>query len=131
MPERQQPARTTQHQATATSAWTRSSEIACGLKSLESLHAPSIRTTRTAPEALHEYAAQTERWQFNIYNRLSFWLKCPPNASPLMSSGQENLQVGTYVKRVKDADRHSDEVGGDHGYHLFNVARPAPGPGWW
>jgi hypothetical protein len=71
---------------------------------------------------VREYVAQPEQWRFNTYNRLSFWLKCPPNASPLTQSGQENLQVGTYVKRVKGADRHSDEAGGDHGYHLFNVA---------
>jgi len=71
---------------------------------------------------VREYVARPERWQFNTYNRLSFWLKCPANAAPLMQSGQENLQVGTYVKRIKNADRHSDEAGGDHGYHHFNVA---------
>ena len=39
-----------------------------------------------------------------------------------MEKGQENVQVGTYVKRIASADRRSDESGGDHGYHLFNLA---------
>lgn len=69
-----------------------------------------------------QYVAHPDQWQFNTFNRLSFWVKCPRNAPPLMENGQENVQVGTYVKRIASADRRSDESGGDHGYHLFNLA---------
>ncbi len=69
-----------------------------------------------------EYVARPGQWRFNIYNRLSFWIKCPPNAAPLRRTGQENIQFGTYVKRVRDADRRSDETGGNHGYHHLNLA---------
>jgi hypothetical protein len=69
-----------------------------------------------------EYVARPDAWRFNTFNRLSFWIQSPPEAAPLHRNGQENIQVGTYVKRVKDADRRSDETGGGHWYHHLNVA---------
>jgi hypothetical protein len=68
------------------------------------------------------YVAEPGKWRWNTYNRLSFWIKAPANGFRLLETGQENVQVGTYVKRVKDPDARSDEAGGDHGYHHFNVA---------
>lgn len=69
-----------------------------------------------------EYVSQPEKWRFNTYNRLSFWLKSPTNAVPLKENGQGNMDVGTYVKKVKEADARSDETGGGHWYHLLNIA---------
>jgi len=69
-----------------------------------------------------EYVSQPDKWSFNTYNRLSFWIKCPTNAVPLRTDGRSNMDFGTYVKRIANADRHSDETGGGHWYHLLNVA---------
>jgi hypothetical protein len=69
-----------------------------------------------------EYVAQPDKWRFNTFNRMSFWIKCPVNAVPLRTDGRANTDVGTYVKRIKDADGHSDEAGGNHWYHGMNLA---------
>jgi len=69
-----------------------------------------------------QYVAQPAKWQMNTYNRLSFWIKVPSNGFRLMQTGQGNIEVGTYVKRVKNTDTRSDEAGGDHGYHQLNIA---------
>lgn len=71
---------------------------------------------------VRDYVADPGRWKPNTYNRLSFWVKCPRNAAALRRTGQENVQVGTYLKRVRGADAYSDETGGNHGYHHFNIA---------
>lgn len=68
-----------------------------------------------------EYVSNPAAWKFNTYNRLVFWIKRVPTAAPLATGGQGNLIVGTYVKRVANADRNSDETGGGHYYHKFNV----------
>ena len=39
--------------------------------------------------------------------------------------GRETMQVGTFVKRTQGEDKHSDETGGGHWYHLVNL--PATG----
>ena len=58
-------------------------------------------------------------WQFNTYNRMSFWIKRPTTATPpMITDGSTNASVGTYVKQITNADATSDETGGDHYYHL-------------
>lgn len=76
---------------------------------------------------VREYCAKPSAWKFNTYNRLSFWMKNPPNGSPLDTTGRASIQFGTYVKRVRDADPRSDEAGGDHWYHHLNI----PNTGTW
>src|SRR5262249_22714258 len=66
-------------------------------------------------------------WQYNTYNRLSFWIRRPTNASPLDTGGDQNVQVGTYVKQITNADTNSAEAGGNHYYHLINL----PNNGQW
>lgn len=39
-----------------------------------------------------------------------------------MTDGTENMNVGTYVKQITNADPTSDEAGGNHYYHYLNVA---------
>jgi hypothetical protein len=74
-----------------------------------------------------ELAADAARWRFNTYNRMSFWIKRRPSASPLGTGGRTNVEFGTYVKRVANPDRRSDEAGGNHCYHMINL----PNDGNW
>jgi hypothetical protein len=53
---------------------------------------------------------------------MRFWIKVPTSGAPLQRDGRPNFHVGTYVKRVTDADGNSDETGGDHYYHHLNLA---------
>jgi VCBS repeat-containing protein len=69
-----------------------------------------------------EYVSQPDQWQFNTYNRMSFWIQAPTNATSLSTNGGHNYELGTYVKRVANADPHSDETGGGHWYHFLNIA---------
>ncbi len=69
-----------------------------------------------------EYGLAGQEWRFNTYNRLSFWVKNPTNAAPLATGGRANIEFGTYVKTVQNADSHSDEAGGNHYYHFLNIA---------
>ena len=69
-----------------------------------------------------EYVAQPESWQPDTFNRLSFWIQCPTNAVALRTDGRPNMDLGTYVKRIKDVDRRSDETGGNHWYHQLDIA---------
>ncbi len=48
-----------------------------------------------------EYVAQPNRWQFNTFNRMSFWIKPTTNGSPLASGGRGNYEFGTYVNAFK------------------------------
>lgn len=73
------------------------------------------------------YSDTPSEWQFNTYNRLSFYVKTPVDAQPLRTDYGQNLQFGTYVKRVANADGSSDETGGGHYYHYINVP---PTGGW-
>jgi hypothetical protein len=74
-----------------------------------------------------DYSTAAARWRFNTYNRLSLWVQRPATSSALRTNGSQNVQVGTFVKRVADADRSSDEAGGGHYYHLLNL----PNSGCW
>jgi hypothetical protein len=74
-----------------------------------------------------DYSADPGAWRFNTYNRMSFWIKRPRSASPLFSGGRQNVQFGTFVKRVANADRYSSETGGGHYYHMLNL----PNDGRW
>jgi len=68
-----------------------------------------------------EYASSPGKWALSTYNRLSFWIQCPTNATPLGTGGRQNVDFGTYVKKVQGADKRSDETGGGHWYHLLNI----------
>lgn len=74
-----------------------------------------------------DYSSNPVGWQFNTYNRMSFWIKQPTSAKPLYTDGEQNSNVGTYVKKVTNADTTSDEAGGDHYYHMLNL----PNNGQW
>ena len=74
-----------------------------------------------------EYVSAPGKWSFNTYNRLSFWIQCPTNATPLRTDGRPNMDLGTYVKKIQGADKRSDETGGGHWYHLLNI----PPTGTW
>ncbi len=74
-----------------------------------------------------DYSATPKAWSFNTYNRLSFWIKRPTTASPLITNGSHGTYVGTYVKQISNADPSSDETGGSHYYHSINL----PNNGQW
>jgi hypothetical protein len=74
-----------------------------------------------------EYVPTPTAWKFNTYNRLSFWIKNPTNGAPMAKDGTGSMEFGTYTKRVQNADDHSDETGGGHWYHIFNL----PNTGTW
>jgi hypothetical protein len=69
-----------------------------------------------------EYAESPAGWQFNTYNRMVIWFKPPTSAGAAFPAGNNNCDLGTYVKRVTNPDGYSDEEGGNHYYHSFNVA---------
>src|SRR5262249_3983834 len=83
---------------------------------------PSDRGTRGFAR---DYVVGPADWKFNTYNRLQFWIQAPPSAPPHKTTGQGNIELGTYLKRVENADIYSDETGGGHFYHLLNI--PAAG----
>jgi len=72
-----------------------------------------------------EYKSDPTAWEFNTYNRMSFWIKLPTNHSSYDPNGSTNIEFGTYVKQITNADDSSDETGGDHYYHTLNI--PAVG----
>ena len=74
-----------------------------------------------------EYSANPTAWKFNTYNRLSFWMKNPVNGAPMSNDGTGSLEFGTYLKDVQNSDAYSDETGGGHWYHIFNL----PNAGTW
>lgn len=67
------------------------------------------------------YASDPAAWTFNTFNRMKFWFFVPTTAASASTNGQHNYYLGTYVKRVTNASRSSDEEGGGHFYHPFNV----------
>jgi RNA polymerase sigma factor (sigma-70 family) len=68
------------------------------------------------------YVVNPSAWRFNTFNRLRFWVKCPPASPPHGTTGHEsNMSVGTYVKRVRDANPQSLDVGGGYYFHRINV----------
>jgi hypothetical protein len=77
----------------------------------------------TTREFTRNYALNPSSWKFNTYNRMRFWFWAPSGGEPENSEGQHNFYMGTYVKRVTNADAYSDEAGGAHFYHPFNVMR--------
>ncbi len=68
-----------------------------------------------------QYAPNAADWKFNTYNRMRFWIKVPTNGSGHRTNGSHNVEFGTYVKRVTNPDRYSDEAGGTHYYHQLNL----------
>jgi hypothetical protein len=74
-------------------------------------------------EFARTYVANPGGWTFNTYNRFKMWFWVPTNATPERRDGRQNFYLGTYVKRVTNYARNSDEEGGGHFYHPFNVVR--------
>jgi hypothetical protein len=82
----------------------------------------------------HEYAQDAASWQFNTYNRFSFWIKRPQNSQPIIittgnaAGDYGNANVGTYCKSISacttdPADSlDSDEFGGGHFYHTLTLS---------
>ncbi|HWG42127.1 MAG TPA: hypothetical protein VN688_05025 [Gemmataceae bacterium] len=68
-----------------------------------------------------QYGDKPKDWKLNTYNRMRFWIKVPVNGPEMGTKGHFNVEFGTYVKRVKDLDRYSDEAGGNHYYHFLNL----------
>jgi hypothetical protein len=77
--------------------------------------------TNSARGFARDYSKEKSNWKFNTYNRLTFWVKHGPGHEPVNTDGSANIQFGTYVKRVQNADTHSDEAGGFHYYHLIDI----------
>lgn len=69
------------------------------------------------------YVSNPDAWKFNTFNRFKFWFWVPTTASVESRDGRHNFYLGTYVKRVTNYSRQSDEEGGGHFYHPFNVVR--------
>lgn len=69
------------------------------------------------------YSSNPSGWQFNTYNRMRFWFFNATGGEPEQIDGTTNYYMGTYVKHVTNADPTSDEAGGGHYYHPFNVLR--------
>jgi RNA polymerase sigma-70 factor (ECF subfamily) len=76
-----------------------------------------------------EYVADPAAWRFNTVNRLTFWIKLPlpVEGQPYRSNGEASVTVGTYCKRIADANAGADNSGGGHFYHRVNV----PATGHW
>ncbi|MBY0523282.1 MAG: RNA polymerase sigma factor [Gemmataceae bacterium] len=68
-----------------------------------------------------DYAAESGTWRFDTYNRLRFWLKVPSGAAPHRTDGGANMNVGTYVKRVREPNWGSLDEGGSSFQHRINV----------
>ncbi len=66
-------------------------------------------------------------WQYNTYDHLSFWVLRPTTATPLATGGMDNVEFGTYVKQITNANSQSDEAGGMHYYNDLNL----PNNGQW
>jgi hypothetical protein len=73
------------------------------------------------------YAQDASSWEYNTYNRLSFWVKLPTTDTAYTTDGSQNLEFGTYVKQITNPDLTSDEAGGEHYYHELNI----PALGTW
>jgi hypothetical protein len=69
----------------------------------------------------------SEEWLTNTYNKMVFYIKTPAVTKHAVI-GKYNFEVGTHYSSVAAGGPTSSngEVGGDHGYHRFDVA-----PGVW
>jgi PKD repeat protein len=74
-----------------------------------------------------DYSANPTQWQDNTYNRMSFWVYVPTTDTAFTTDGSQGWEFGTYVKQITNPDLTSDEVGGEHYYHLLNL----PNLGTW
>jgi hypothetical protein len=74
-----------------------------------------------------DYVHKPSEWRFNTYNRMQFWIRAPSSAPLHKTDGTFNVEIGTYVKRLKDPDNYNDETGGGHYYHQMNI----PATGQW
>lgn len=86
-------------------------------------YSEGTRAGVTSPRAFaREYGRDPAAWRFDTFNRLAFWVRTPVTAAPLATGGRHNVEFGTYVKRVGDADAYNDEAHGNHYYHFLNLA---------
>jgi hypothetical protein len=99
------------------SPWNYAGKLACPNGKLVKPQGPRAFT--------RDYSLDPDAWQFNTYNRMRYWVRVPANGPRHSTDGKSNVEMGTYVRRVKDTDRYSDETGGGHFYHLLNL--PAVG----
>lgn len=79
----------------------------------------------TTRDFARSYSANPADWKFNTFNRFRFWFWISDKAASEKNDGTQNYYLGSYVKRVTDMDPYSDETGGGHYYHPFNVLRNA------
>jgi hypothetical protein len=68
-----------------------------------------------------DYKIDPSPWQFNTYNKMRIWIWVPVSRGGMTTNGTSNMEFGTYVKKVNNADQFSDETGGDHYYHMLNL----------
>jgi hypothetical protein len=69
------------------------------------------------------YSSNPAGWQFNTNNRFRIWFWPAIESQQEQYDGTHNFYLGTYVKAITNADPHSDETGGGHYYHPFNLLR--------
>ncbi len=65
-----------------------------------------------------------ETWDYNTYNRMSFYIKTPPDLN-VPTDGTANLSIGTYYASIVDGPPTSSDAevgGGNHGYHRGVIA---------
>src|SRR5262249_18313219 len=55
-----------------------------------------------------QYAQDPEKWKFNTYNRLRFWIKVPENVPGHNTNGRANTGIGTYVRQAYSKNLYSD-----------------------
>src|SRR3989344_2457964 len=70
---------------------------------------------------VREFMSSPGAWVMNSVNRFTFWVKAPKNGAALAGKGLHNFQLGTFYKRVANADPQSDTTGGGHDHFLLNI----------
>jgi hypothetical protein len=99
------------------------SSLKLALTSGYDLYAQWNPYTGTSRDFARNYSVNPSGWQFNTYNRMRMWIYHASNGQPEYNEGHGNWYMGTYVKRVTNPNTSSDEDGGGHYYHPFNIAR--------
>jgi hypothetical protein len=68
-----------------------------------------------------DYGLNPSQWQYNTYDRMSFWVWMPTSDTSYVTDGSHDIEFGTYVKQLTNPDNTSDEAGGTHYYHELNI----------
>lgn len=80
-------------------------------------------------EVAENYNSPAQDWVFDTYDRAEFFVKLPPEPQiTRRPRSRENFIAGTYfsARSAGGPTMNSGEIGGTHGYHLFNLR-----PGVW